>query len=149
MKKLSIIIISIFLLGIVGCKNNHNKIDDKFYEKEIPNLKIKCNGENLYVEKGSYEWRIGNECIMVDAMSPIQIGEILDGNKVSPNDKLQMYFTKKPSNISVILWQNEEKKINFKNDIAIPKINGSYIYEVVGHWPDGEVSYTIKLIVEN
>lgn len=145
MKKLLMIIISTILLGMTGCKSYKSEID----KVEIPNLQIKYNNKNLTVEKGSYDWSIGNESIIADAQSPIQISEWIEGNKVSSKDKLLMKFTKEPTNVSVILWENEKEKINSKDNIIIPQTNGSYVYEVVGHWPNGNVSYTIKLIVKD
>ncbi|MGL5328426.1 MAG: hypothetical protein ACRDD7_04090 [Peptostreptococcaceae bacterium] len=146
MKKISIIIISIILLGVTGCKNYKSEID----EPQIPNLQIKSNDTDITVEKGSYEWNIDNVYIIADAASPLQIGEKLEGNKISSLDKLELKFTVEPKDINIVLWEDDDNQINLnKSNITLPKEQGTYIYEIIGYWEKGKVSYTTKIIIDN
>lgn len=148
MKKILYALISLNILLFVGC-NRTTKIS-------IPDLKISTNGFEILVSKGGYEWtnNVGlssKETIIADTASPDQIAKTMNGNKVKPQSELILDFSEKPNNVKVIPWgELKDTPYTFTDEkIIVPKEKGIYIYEVLGEWIQGYVSYTVKVIVTN
>lgn len=158
MRKLLSILIGLSMLSFVGCDNIPSKStelingESNIYEKmNIPILNITCDTENIVVEKGGYTWNTGNEAVAVDAISPDQIADKMEGNKVLPESQLTLSFSTPPNEVSVIDW-SETKNNSFTFDnhkIITPKEEGTYVYEIIGEWEQGQVSFTIKLVISN
>lgn len=153
MRKFLSILLGLILFSFTGCSNRINETSElnNYENMNIPILKVTFNAENISVEKGSYSWDIGGESVAVDAASPDQIADKMNGNKIRPKSELALNFSEKPDKINVIDW-SELKNNSFifdKDKIIVPKEEGTYIYEIVGEWKEGQVSFTIKVIISN
>ncbi|HAX73159.1 MAG TPA: hypothetical protein DCY20_06510 [Firmicutes bacterium] len=146
MKKLIFTLFILCLPLFVGCSNEL---------ATTPNLNVYSGEEEIAVVKGGYEWsrRINwfeKQVEVADAASPEQMAQQLDGDVVSGNSDLCLVFTEKPDKVEVIAW-GERKDVPFTatlDKISVPNQSGTYIYEILAQWPQGHVSYTIKIIVE-
>ena len=158
MRKLLFILIELSMFLFVGCNNVSNKAtelineESNIYEKmNIPTLNVTCGSENILVEKGGYTWSTGNESITVDAASPEQIADKMEGNKVLPESQLTLSFSETPNKVNVVDWsKTQNNTFTFENNkMIVPKEEGTYVYEVIGEWEQGQISFTIKLVVSN
>lgn len=156
MRKLLCVLLLLIVFSFGGCINRINKISNvdevNVYEKmNIPTLKVTSNSKDILVEKGVYSWNKGGESIKVDAASPEQIAAKMEGNKIVPESELILSFSEEPINVNII--DRSELKGNpytFNNNkIIAPKEEGTYIYEIISEWSEGQVSFTIKVIVSN
>lgn len=152
MRKLLFIITGLIALTFVGCVD----VLEKSQETNIPSLKISSDNQEISVEKGEYEWTtkvwfLTDQSIIADAASPEQIAKEMTGDKVTSETQLNLEFTEKPNKVTVIPW-GEFKDVEYtstEDTIIVPKKEGTYIFEVIGEWNQGKVSYTTKVIVEN
>lgn len=158
MQKLLSILMSVMLFTFIGCNNKLNSIPQStgeeisIYEKmNLPKLKVTFDTENISVEKGGYNWDTEKESITADAASPEEIADKMEGNKVKPESELMLDFSEKPNKVNIVDWSElKNNSYTFNNDkIIVPKKEGIYIYEIIGVWEQGQVSFTIKLIVSN
>lgn len=147
MRKLMFILIGVILLTFVGCSNGENKT----IEPNTPNLTISYDNKNIPVKKGGYEWTIANKSIIADTSSPQEIGESMKGHHVLPEATLNLEFIEKPNKVSVIYWGESKNRpyTSIENTITVPKEEGTYIFEIIGEWEQGKVSYITKTIVKN
>lgn len=156
MRKLLSILIVLMLFNFVGCNNRLNETlelngkEINIYEKmNLPTLKVIFDTENILVKKGGYNWDTGKESIIADSESPDQIADKMEGTEVKPESELMLDFSKKPNKVNVIDWSKlKNNSYTFDNDkIIVPKEEGTYIYEIIAEWEQGQVSFTIKVIV--
>lgn len=144
MKKAFYILISLTLLLFVSCNSNRRT--------NLPDLKVSVDDAEILVSRGRYKWTFSNkESVIADSDSPEQIAENMNGNKVKPQSELILSFSEKPKNVEIIAWgESKENKYTYDNDkLIVPQEKGTYIYEVSGEWTQGQVSYTIKVVVTN
>ena len=157
MKFLSIlIVISIFFL--TGCNNTSHiniesigELGNVYEEMNIPTLMITYDTNNIAIKKGGYSWNTGKEAVTVDAVSPEQITSKMTGNTVLPQSQLTLNFSSVPIEVNIIDW-SEKGQNTFTLDhytITTPTEEGTYIYEVIGKWEQGQVSFIMKLIVSD
>lgn len=152
MRKILYPLIFVLLFTFSGCSN----VDKRSIEPNTPSLSIVWDSQSVLVEKGGYKWTtkdgLFNEIFfVVDSASPDQIAANMEGNKVLPQSELKLKFSEKPSEVAVIDWSESKDNVyTFKdNSIIVPKESGTYIYEIIGKWSQGQVSYTIKIIINN
>ena len=149
MRKLLFMLISLILFIFTACNSEVS-------EDNIPSLKVTFENEDILVEKGGYKWtkRIGlvtNQSVIADAASPKEIADNMEGNEVTPKSELILDFSEKPNDVTIVEWENSNNS-SYKlgdNKIIVPDEEGVYIYEIIGEWNQGQVSYTIKIIVSN
>lgn len=74
----------------------------------------------------------------------------MKGNKISGNSNLNLKFSENPNSIEVLNWKNEMlSKYEIKeHGIIVPQEEGEYIFEIIGDWDKGKVSYVVKILVE-
>ncbi len=153
MRKLIYILSGLFLFTLTGCgyimKGSPGEI-------EVPSLKVVHDNESISVEKGGYQWtkNLGlfqKQSVIADSASPDQISETMEGDEVPPQSELKLNFSEKPNKVTVADWSiSKDSAHTFKdNTLILPKENGTYIYEIIGYWDEGQVSYTIKIIVNS
>ena len=121
MRKVLVLLLSMMLLGIVGC-NVESGMD-------IPDLEVMYKGEVIEVMKGGYNWTTksglwGEESVIVDEASP-----------------------EEPISFKVVNWgePGECELTAAPNTLTIPEEEGTYIIEVIGEWKEGQVSCTFKI----
>lgn len=147
MRKLLFMLICLMLFIFTACNS-------KVSENNIPSLKVTFENENILVEKGGYKWTkkiglVSNQSIIVDAAGLEGIANNMQGDEVIPEAELILDFSEKPNDVTIVEWENSNNS-SYKlgdNKIIVPKEEGIYIYEIIGKWNEGEVSYTIKIIV--
>ncbi|HWO78265.1 MAG TPA: hypothetical protein VNM69_20560 [Bacillus sp. (in: firmicutes)] len=107
------------------------------------------------MEAGNYRWErkqgFNTEVVQTDAASPYQIAEHFSPISSNSHSKVDIVIENDPK-ITVYLWNKEGrlKEIDIKNNqISIPENKGRYIYEVVGQWDNGEVSYTFVVNIND
>lgn len=152
MRKLLFILMGLIALTFTGCVD----VIEGITAMDVPNLEITSDNQEILVEKGGYEWtkRVGlfkKESIVACAASPEEIAKAMTGDKITSQAKLNLDFTDKPDKVTVIPWGElkDEEYTSTEETITIPKKEGIYIFEVIGEWSQGKVSYIIKLIAEN
>lgn len=148
MKRIFYVLICLAVLLSMGC--NRNK------EVSVPDLKVSTNGSEILVSRGGYKWTnntnlFKKETVVADSASPTQIANTMSGNKVNPQSELSLNFSQKPDSVKVIPFgELKDNKFTYTNEkIIVPKEKGTYIYEIVGNWSQGDVSYIVKVIVTN
>ncbi|WP_426351186.1 hypothetical protein ACPWSR_08150 [Alloiococcus sp. CFN-8] len=153
MRKVIIILLALFSFILTGCSNTAEESSE---EINIPTLKVTYNEENISVEKGGYQWtvKLGPfilKQVIADSASPDQIAEKMKGNEVPSHGELKLSFSRKPNKVTVVDWSTvKDNSYTFDdNTIIVPKEKGTYIYEIIGYWDEGQVSYTIKVIVNS
>lgn len=152
--KTSLLTFAMILL-FVGCSQEtpkKNIEDSNVYEElNIPTLKVTADGIDVSVEKGGYSWDTGNQSVRVDAASSEQIAEKMEGTKLTPQSEITLDFSRQPDKVSISLKGDVESNITpyiFENNkFATPQEEGTYVYEIVGEWSEGEISFTIKVII--
>ena len=148
MKRIFYVLICLAVLLSVGC--NRNKVIT------VPDLKVSAKGSEILVSRGGYKWTnnanlLKKETVVADSASPTQIANTMSGNKVNPQSELVLNFSQKPNSVKVVPFgELKDNKFTYTNEkITVPKEKGTYIYEIVGNWSQGHVSYTVKVIVTN
>ena len=152
--KISLLILtSIFLF--VGCSQETPKeiVEDMniYEELNIPTLEVTTDGTKISVEKGSYSWDTGKHSVSVDAANWEQIAEKMEGTKIVPQSELILDFSKQPNRVSIMNQNYSRTNIPSytfaDNKLVVPEEEGTYVYEIIGGWVEGEISFTIKVIV--
>lgn len=152
MRKTLYLLIFLLIFTFSGCSNN----DKENIGANTPSLNIVCDNQSISVEKGGFkwttkEWLFNKKSVVADSASPEQIAANMDGNTVLPQAELKLEFSKKPNEVTVIDWsKSKDNAYTLKdNSIIAPKESGIYIYEIIGKWDEGQVSYTIKIIINS
>lgn len=152
--KISLLILtSIFLF--VGCSQETPKeiVEDMniYEELNIPTLEVTTDGTEISVEKGAYSWDTEKHSVSVDAASWEQIAEKMEGTKIAPQSELILDFSKQPNRVSIMNQNYSGTNIPSytfaDNKLVVPEEEGTYVYEIIGGWDEGEISFTIKVIV--
>ena len=152
--KISLLILtSIFLF--VGCSQETPKeiVEDMniYEELNIPTLEVTMDGTEISVEKGAYSWDTGKHSVSVDAASWEQIAEKMEGTKIAPQSELILDFSKQPNRVSIMNQNYSGTNIPSytfaDNKLVVSEEEGTYVYEIIGGWDEGEISFTIKVIV--
>lgn len=119
-----------------------------------PSLVVTSCNKIISVERGGFTWEIKNgnetEVITTDMASAEEIGEYMKGNKLSIGSKLNLKFSENPQNVKVIKWQYGQP-IEYaieENEVILLQKEGEYIFEIIGEWEKGTVSYVVKILVE-
>ena len=152
MRKLLFTLIGLLLLTFAGCSNGALKTLDS----NIPDLKIISDNKYISVKKGGYEWTIQiglfkKQSVIADSASPEQIAENMIGDKILSQSQLNLEFSEKPNKVTVIPWGEfkDAQYTSTENIITVPEKEGVYIFEVIGEWTEGKVSYTTKVIIDD
>ena len=131
-----------------GCSHEVSNI---YNELNLPTLKITTDETTVSVEKGSYSWNTESQSVVVDAESSEEIAEKMEGTQLSPLSDLTLDFSKQPDKTSISLkgdiQTNMTPHIIESNKFTLPQEEGIYVYEIVGVWNEGEISFTIKVVV--
>lgn len=146
MKKLIGVALLLGLLAVTSC-GQQKKTD---VVPALPTLKVNAGSQNITVKRGGYKWTADGESVVADALSPTEIGAELPGEKIDPEALLTLNFSKRPQSVIVKNWDApDDTAFDFQNmTLKPPTKSGSYIYEITGAWAQGEVSYTLKIIVD-
>ncbi|WHY32119.1 hypothetical protein LG291_13445 [Cytobacillus firmus] len=144
-----IVILSVSLL--FGCS------DKSVDQAEFPPEKTaaaEVNGTEYPMEKGNYQWvrkkGLETESVKTDHASPNQMAVQLKPIPVKPDQKVKVKIEDDPV-MKVYLWNEtgKEKEIKLEDDqITVPADKGTYIYEVLAEWKNGEISYTFVAEVQ-
>ncbi|MEI5909259.1 hypothetical protein WAK64_19595 [Bacillus spongiae] len=147
LKHIFIVVLTSAILLLMGCSNTGIKEKDSEFPPTMTGQVI-INGMEYQIEDGSYRWErkkgLGTEVVQTDYISPYQMADKLELISVSPNEKVDIRIEENPD-IKVYLWNEEgrEKEIKHNsNEFTLPANKGTYIYEVLAEWTNGEVSYT-------
>ncbi len=119
-------------------------------------MKISSDNENIKVEKGTHKWTVkegyfSSKTIVKDTDSVEKIAASMEGNHILPKTKLNLLFSKEPNNVEVIPWgglKSEDYEFTGK-EIVVPDKEGIYVFEILGEWKQGKVSYIIKIIIRD
>ncbi|EWG10972.1 hypothetical protein [Cytobacillus firmus] len=145
------------MIGILTASLLLGCTDKSVDQAEFPPEKtaaVEVNGSKYPMEKGSYQWVRKNgletETVTTDHASPNQMAEDLKPISVKPGQKVKVKIEDDPI-INVFLWNEtgKEKEIKLEDDqITVPAHKGTYIYEVLAEWKNGEISYTFVVEVQ-
>lgn len=120
----------------------------------LPILTVEYKGENIDVVTGTYNWDFGSEAVCSDSPDPLDISKNMSGEIVVGGEYLELFFDNDPEEFDIKLWK-ENKIIEYsvafngsRYQIESPKEKGVHVFEVVGKWNRGTVTYVIKILVE-
>lgn len=146
MKKLLLIVICIITLSLLGCsKNTH---------PPLPTLQLTYNDQQIPITQGGYHWTyqtglLTSKSVVADAASPSQIALKMGGTMITPSANISLNFSTIPTDVKIYSWVAESSTLysTSTDSFGLPSEEGTYIFEIIGTWPEGSVSYTTKLIV--
>lgn len=148
MKKL--IFIVLLLITVVGCSQQNSTVPQGDFPPS-PSGIIIIDEIEYEMEVGNFRWerKLGSdiEVAQTDASTPNQIAEHFKSISVDKNSLIDIVIEDNPE-ITVYLWNGDEriKELTLNdNQITVPSSNGHYIYEAIGKWSNGEVSYTFVI----
>lgn len=143
----------IITLVLFGCTNG----EAVEMEKEFPPTtsgKIEVEGTEYDMLTGNYSWErkkgLVTENVTTDAASPYHLADKFGAIQVWPNTEIKLKIEGNPRSF-IYLWGEDgrEKEVDGSNNrITVPASAGQYIYEVLGQWANGEVSYTFVVDVK-
>lgn len=153
-KSLVMIILVFSTLLIAGCSNDlEAEGKDSDFPPSMSGV-IQVNGTDYEMKAGGYRWErkkgLQTEVIQTDHASPYQMAENIKSVTVQPDQKAEIKIEESPE-ITVYLWNSNgrEKEITHDaNQIMVPSSTGTYIYEALAKWKNGEISYTFVLEVQ-
>lgn len=148
MKKLLLIAICIITLSLIGCSKDTNL--------QLPTLQLTYNNQQIPVSQGGYHWTyqtglFTKESVVADTSSPSQIALKMGGTMLTPLTNISLTFSTTPTNIKIYSWDVESSTLysTSHDSFDLPSEEGTYIFEIIGTWPEGSISYTTKLIVSS
>lgn len=113
---------------------------------------VEVNGSDYSMEQGGYRWvrkkGLETETVTTDHASPNQMAEHLQPISVKSGQKVKVKIEDNPI-LNVFLWNQSGKEIKLEDDqITVPADKGTYIYEVLAEWKNGEIAYTFVTEVQ-
>jgi hypothetical protein len=107
-----------------------------------PNPILKSDGITIPVNRGSYDWN-GTHARSL----PISyLVKDITQTKMQPNSTIEIRFKNAPKFLAVLHWNtknmNEKEFIKDKieeNLIKLPKVSGTYAYEIYSEWREGQI----------
>ncbi|MFG6149272.1 hypothetical protein [Halobacillus sp. B23F22_1] len=138
-------LVSVGFLLLAACSSN--QMD------EPPTGTVQVNDQEIDLKSGAYQWDQGTlffkETESTDSESPTEMAESMDKKKVQAEAEAEISFSEQAEDIQVYLWKNEKEMehISEEGRWILPSESGEYVYEMLGQWPQGEVSYTLVVVV--
>lgn len=140
MKKKLIIAAIVIVIALVSCF--------LIYDAQIPDLKVEYKNTQIEVIKCPLGWYTLFRGTRWEYPAPPEIAKSISAVTVEPNAVLELSFSKKPKSYNVSSWnESREDYPNEENSIKVPAEKGTYIFDVIGHWDNGEVMYVFKINV--
>ena len=102
---------------------------------------IKADGKSIKVVQGSYCWSsfIKSQCASMPTPPDLIKMEKINPIIVKPEEKIEITFKNPPTEYGINLWSGNTSDVSLQNNILIaPSEPGIYIYDVYGHWPNGD-----------
>lgn len=138
-KKLILAAIIIVIVSVVGFI---------VYDARIPDLKVEYKKTQIEVIKCPFGWDTLFRGARWEYPALPEIAKKISAVTVKPEAVLELSFSKKPKSFNVSLWnESREDYPNEENSIKVPAEKGPYIFDVIGHWDNGEVMYVFKINV--
>lgn len=114
---------------------------------------FEVNGKTIPTVQGSYCWSsmFSAQCADMVYVDALHMTENSKPVIVSPSDKINLSFDRKPDTLEVVRWDSKTKseQVSLKNDILIaPSAQGTYTYEVIAGWNehgDGLSAFLIQV----
>ncbi len=114
---------------------------------------FEVNGKTIPTVQGSYCWSsmFSAQCADMVYVDALHMTENSKPVIVSPSDKINLSFDRKPDTLEVVRWDSKTKseQVSLKNDIlSAPSAQGTYTYEVVAGWNehgDGLSAFLIQV----
>lgn len=134
-------------LMLIGCG-----LQNVSKENQTPvSGKIIVENSEYEMMAGHYNWKGENTKIKrVNNVSPIEIAKDFETLTVEKNKKIELIIEDNPD-LTVYQWNEDgdSKEVDLtENYITVPSESGYFIYEVVGKWSDGEVSYIFDVEIK-
>ena len=118
------------------------------YTAQVPDITVMHKYEKLDIVKCPLVWKSVTHAVFASYPSTDILAKSLIPIIVKPKSVLDLKFSRKPSEITVVQWNGTSKIYHNDFDkVIVPKEKGIYIFEVWGHWKQGEVFYIFKLKV--
>lgn len=114
---------------------------------------FEVNGKTIPTVQGSYCWSsmFSAQCADMVYVDALHMTENSKPVIVSPSDKINLSFDRKPDTLHVVRLDSKTKseQVSLKNDILIaPSAQGTYTYEVIAGWNehgDGLSAFLIQV----
>jgi len=116
---------------------------------QIPTLKITYQNTKVEILKCPFYWVTPLRKNRTDYPAPPELAKEVSATTVEPQSFLDFSFSKKPDSFEVSLWnEKSEKYQSNSNGIVVPNMKGTYVFDVIGHWNNGQVLYVFKINVK-
>ena len=145
MKKIVVFFLTFFIIFILtGCNNSKT-----IYQPEGTIIK---DSHHYIMIPGSYSWKEENsEMNTLSAYNIEELADQFETLEVEKNDMLKFQITKSPSLIIVTKYNEDgtSEVIETKdNQLTMPNISGTYIYEMKARWPEGKINFVFDVNVK-
>ncbi|WP_025025621.1 hypothetical protein [Caldalkalibacillus mannanilyticus] len=158
-RKYFYVMVICLLIFCVGCTNQillHEALPEEEFPPDISGF-VEVNGEQTEMRQGGFKWERGDQVVMTDAASPLQIAKTFEAIVLPPQSELTIHLEGN-SGIELYVWEDEHRgnKIPVREGkFTAPEAPGHYVFEAVATWSKwgkanarGEVSYTFVVEVE-
>lgn len=153
---MSRIILSLFLLFtpllLAGCLKEGEHTSEPSSETP-PNLRITVGEETVTAVRGSYQWSYRLEDGTTanknaSAAAPPELVKEKQAINVTPGTEIGLDFGKEPDDYKVKVWDSNTNEVKESYDeLVLPNSDGIVIYEILGEWDQGDVSYAFTVDV--
>ncbi|WP_226671945.1 hypothetical protein [Rossellomorea aquimaris] len=125
----------------------------KPFQTSPPKVKVTVGEVAIPTAEGSYCWDglFSGGCVDKEYGSIVAMAGEYKPTVVSPGQKINVTFDKKPKTVDAERWMGEEQaqRVEWKNRmITAPEQKGVYVYHIVAHWKQGDGSYAFSLEVK-
>jgi len=122
------------------------------YYEQIPSLNITYKNSKIEVLQCPFHWdSISRGSAYYDYAPAIMLATRINATTVEPQASLNFNFSKKTDDFYFDISVDKERSEGYKsmnNEIVVPTEKGTYVFDVIGKWRQGEVLYIFKIIVE-
>lgn len=126
----------------------------KDLEETLPVLNVMIDGIEHPTIRGGYSWSSFDEkenasaTIEAESLSPLELAVNQEAPAVNEEAAINLHFDKEPDAYDVQIWNSEGAGKGPFTDIRLDESSGKTIYEVIGQWEQGTVTYVFSLMIE-
>jgi hypothetical protein len=111
---------------------------------------VTINNEKIEPMQGSFCWSEWGKGLCADTAGPLELAEEMAPFVAEKGETVNLEFEKKPTAVSVYQVETDEpiRQSASLDSFQLPQQEGTYIFDIVADWRQGDVSYVIKIAIE-